>query len=210
MDIIADETSETGFARGGLAERASRALTAYRAGFPALMSEVVRETTPLLWHTIRAQGVDRETAEDLVQGVWLSFVRNIDAIRESDAVLQWLLVAARRAAWEAVRQRRAEAARRAVVEELERGTPAAERETAPTPDLQVLTAERDRTLWERYSLLPERCQELLKLVSLADRPDYKHIAAALDMPVGSIGATRGRCLAKLRTLLAGDDVWGTP
>ncbi|PFG34038.1 RNA polymerase sigma factor [Sanguibacter antarcticus] len=209
MGIIADETSETGFARGGLAERASRALTAYRAGFPALMSEVVRETTPLLWHTIRSQGVDREVAEDLVQGVWLAFVRNMDSIRESDAVLQWLLVAARRAAWESVRQRRAEAARRALVDDLDRATPdVAERE--PAPDVQVLTSERDRTLWERYSLLPERCQELLKLISLADRPDYKHISEALDMPVGSIGATRGRCLAKLRTLLAGDDVWGTP
>jgi len=173
------------------------------------MSEVVRETTPLLWHTIRSQGVDREVAEDLVQGVWLSFVRNMDTIRESNAVLQWLLVAARRAAWESVRQRRAEAARRAAVDDLETVTPGAAVATEPAPDARVLESERDRTLWERYSLLPERCQELLRLVSLADRPDYKHIADALDMPVGSIGATRGRCLAKLRTLLAGDDVWGT-
>jgi DNA-directed RNA polymerase specialized sigma24 family protein len=133
----------------------------------------------------------------------------MDAIRESDAVLQWLLVAARRAAWESVRQRRAEVARRAVVDELDREAPASAG-GEPAPDVQVLTSERDRTLWERYSLLPERCQELLKLISLADRPDYKHISEALDMPVGSIGATRGRCLAKLRTLLAGDDVWGTP
>jgi len=29
------------------------------------------------------------------------------------------------------------------------------------------------------------------------------------MPIGSIGPTRGRCLAKLRTLLASDPEWGT-
>jgi hypothetical protein len=35
------------------------------------------------------------------------------------------------------------------------------------------------------------------------------VAAKLGMPVGSIGPTRGRCLAKLRALLA-DDPEGSP
>jgi hypothetical protein len=34
------------------------------------------------------------------------------------------------------------------------------------------------------------------------------VAQALGMPVGSIGPTRGRCLAKLRLLLAADPHWG--
>ena len=34
------------------------------------------------------------------------------------------------------------------------------------------------------------------------RPDYTAIAADLDMPIGSIGPTRGRCLDKLRRELA--------
>jgi len=44
---------------------------------------------------------------------------------------------------------------------------------------------------------------------LADRPDYASIADALGMPVGSIGPTRGRCLAKLRSQLANDPAWQT-
>jgi DNA-directed RNA polymerase specialized sigma24 family protein len=32
-------------------------------------------------------------------------------------------------------------------------------------------------------------------------PSYDEVAAALDMPVGSIGPTRGRCLEQLRHLL---------
>jgi hypothetical protein len=33
------------------------------------------------------------------------------------------------------------------------------------------------------------------------------VAEALAMPVGSIGPTRGRCLAKLRAALTADPAW---
>ncbi len=59
-------------------------------------------------------------------------------------------------------------------------------------------------LWPAIGQLSARCQELLRIVAFAPRPDYAAVAAALGMPVGSIGPTRGRCLAKLRALLASD------
>jgi hypothetical protein len=40
------------------------------------------------------------------------------------------------------------------------------------------------------------------VVAFEDRPDYARLARSLAMPVGSIGPTRQRCLAKLRALLA--------
>ena len=49
--------------------------------------------------------------------------------------------------------------------------------------------------------LPERCQRLLRIVAFENRPDYARLAVDLGMPVGSIGPTRGRCLAKLRVAL---------
>ena len=52
--------------------------------------------------------------------------------------------------------------------------------------------------------LSERCQALLRIVAFEHRPDYTKIAADLDMPVGSIGPTRGRCLQKLRALIDDD------
>ena len=55
--------------------------------------------------------------------------------------------------------------------------------------------------------LPERCQTLLRVIAFAAKPDYAQIARALGMPVGSIGPTRGRCLAKLRLALAADPRW---
>ena len=42
---------------------------------------------------------------------------------------------------------------------------------------------------------------------MVDRPDYDVVGEALGMPHGSIGPTRGRCLAKLRALLLADPLW---
>lgn len=56
-------------------------------------------------------------------------------------------------------------------------------------------------LWSAVRRLAERCQRLLRVIAFEDRPDYARIAADLGMPVGSIGPTRNRCLAKLRALL---------
>jgi hypothetical protein len=55
--------------------------------------------------------------------------------------------------------------------------------------------------------LNPRCQALLRVVAFATKPDYAAISAALGMPVGSIGPTRGRCLSTLRAALSNDPRW---
>lgn len=187
----------------GLAASAAEAFAAYRAGDPHPLGDLVREVSPLLWHTVRAQGVDHDHAEDVVQGVWLALVRNADRIRDPHAVLQWLLVSARRAAWETVRRHREDERRLAATDLGLIDLPS----PAPAPDEPVLLAERDRTLWRAFRELSARCQEILRMVAMADRPDYRAIAAATGIPPGSVGVTRGRCLAKLRTILLSDETW---
>ena len=46
----------------------------------------------------------------------------------------------------------------------------------------------------------------MRVIAFAERPDYGRISAELGMPIGSIGPTRGRCLEKLRMLLAEGEV----
>lgn len=212
---MADSTQEAVRDPGelSLGDRAAYAVLDYRAGRPAALESVVREMTPLLWHTVRAQGVEPQAADDVVQDTWVALVRHMDTIAEPHAVLKWLLVTARRGAWEAVRRRRRDEQHRTELHDGPDPEGGAHREVPspdPSPDAVVATDDRDRTLWTVYQGLPGRCRELLRLVSLADRPDYKYISEAIGMPVGSIGATRGRCLAKLRTLLdesGADDTW---
>ncbi len=76
------------------------------------------------------------------------------------------------------------------------------------PERVALATAAQRVLWRNVAKLSERCRQLLRVIAFAERPDYATLSSALGMPVGSIGPTRGRCLAKLRMLLASDPEWG--
>ena len=188
-------------APGSLATRAAEAFVAYRSGETERMSELVDLMSPLLWHTARAQRADAALAEDVVQTAWLRLVDRADEISEPQAVMQWLLTTVRREAWRLVRQGDRARPESEVVDEV----------AAPLTDdpeaVSILT-ERQRVLWQHVAALSDKCRELLRVVAFADRPDYAAVAAALAMPVGSIGPTRGRCLHKLRTALVADARWG--
>ncbi len=49
--------------------------------------------------------------------------------------------------------------------------------------------------------LSPHCQRVMRMLMTDPAPSYAEVAAALDMPVGSIGPTRGRCLSALRDRL---------
>ena len=191
-----------GAVEDSLAVRAGRMFSAYRDGRDAAMGELVRALTPILWHTVRSTRLDTAAAEDVLQTVWLSLVRHGDTIAEPNAVLQWLVVSTRREAWRVSRVQD-----RARPEDVET-TRAGESDGEPEVGEQVAGAESDEVLWRHVQLLSERCQAMLRVIAFAAKPDYAQIARALGMPVGSIGPTRGRCLAKLRLALAADPQWG--
>jgi RNA polymerase sigma factor (sigma-70 family) len=190
-----------GTVEDSLATRAGRLFSLYRAGDEDQMAELVKILTPILWHTARASRLDAAAAEDVLQTVWLTLVRKADTITEPLAVLQWMVVTTKREAWRVARTQA-----RVRPEDLEvAGAP--QGEAAESVEDEVLRATSDHRLWQHVERLPERCRALLRVIAFADRPDYAELAQALGMPQGSIGPTRGRCLAKLRLALAQDPTW---
>jgi RNA polymerase sigma factor (sigma-70 family) len=184
------------------AERAVRlgdCLQRARLGERDALDEVVRELNPLLWHVARAQGLGLDEAADVVQTTWLALLRRLDEIRSPQALVVWLVTTARREAWRVRGRARRQVADGAALESLP--------DPGPQPGERLLADERDRALWRHFQRLPERCRALLRVVAHVDRPDYARVSEALGMPVGSIGPTRGRCLAKLREMLLADPVW---
>lgn len=192
----------TGDSTESLAQRAAEAFAAQREGDPDGMARLVEVLTPLLWHTARAQGLSQVQAEDVVQTTWLQLVKHADAVTDPRGILKWLLTTTRRESWALVRRSRREEVTDDLGEVLD-VAPA----TPNGPEQVVVRGHEQRVLWQHFATLSERCQQLLRVIALAERPDYAQVAEALGMPVGSIGPTRGRCLAKLRQELTSDPAW---
>ena len=181
-------------------ERAASLFVRWREGDSRAMDDLVRLMTPPLWHVVRAYGLDAALAQDVVQTTWLTLVRRHESILDPQAISGWLTMCARREAWRVSKlHRRADPTD---VDVLEAHLPAHE-----SAEQTAATQDASGRLWLAVGRLDERCQRLLRVVAFEDRPDYVRIAEDFQMPIGSIGPTRQRCLAKLRALLEGDG-WG--
>lgn len=172
-------------------ETAASLFGRWRDGESPALDDLVRLLSPMLWQVARATGLDRTTAEDVVQTTWLALVRSGESIAEPRAVAGWLCTTARREAWRVSKQ----STRQQPVED---ETIARKLPDEPAPESQVVLDDDNSRLWDCLGRLSERCQRLLRIVAAEARPDYSVIATELGMPVGSIGPTRGRCLEKLR------------
>jgi RNA polymerase sigma factor (sigma-70 family) len=182
--------------------RIARLVSAAQLGSEDALGEIVTEFSPMLWHIARAAGLSTGDAEDVLQTVWMRLVAHLDGIRTSAALAGWLVTTTKREAW-----RVRDAGRKQLPADTEMFT--ALPDPRPGSEEQVIADDQRRALWLAIGRLSKRCQELLRIIAFVPRPDYAAVAAELGMPVGSIGPTRGRCLAKLRALL-GIDPEGSP
>jgi RNA polymerase sigma factor (sigma-70 family) len=152
--------------------------------------ELVQRYAPLVWAIGRQFRLDTADIEDVGQTVWLALVDWLPRLREPAALPGWLVTTTRRECLRMV-----EAARKRGTRELPDDQP--QTETDPT-DKQVLAAELNAALRDAFAQLGSHCQQLLVLLMQTPRLTYAEIGARLDMPVGSIGPSRARCLARLR------------
>ena len=153
----------------------------------------------LVWSVARAHRLSPVDAADVVQTTWLRLVEHLGRLQEPERVGAWLATTARRECLRVLRH----SARQIPSEELPE-----EASNAPL-DAGLLSEERDRALWQAFGGLSARCQELLRVLVAEPPPSYEDVSAALDMPIGSIGPTRARCLERLRGLAEGEGVTAT-
>lgn len=165
------------------------------AGDSEAWERLVDQFSRLIWSITAEFRLVESDAADVVQTTWLRLLEHIGRLQYPDRVGSWLAATARHECLRSLAARK-----RLVI-----GHDQNDMEETPAPgpevDERLLAMERDQIVREAMSSLPNRWQRLLEML-MADPPvPYAEISDALGLPVGSIGPTRGRCLARLRVLL---------
>lgn len=158
-------------------------------------NQVIDDYTDLLWWIARGYRLDDATAADVVQTVWLQLVQHGRSIRDPEKLAAWLATTARRES-----QRRLAASRRQ--------RPTDEVDDRPAndcvgPEERAINEETTAAALAAFYQLGPSCRRLLALLCAVPPKSYEEISALLDLPIGSIGPTRQRCLAALRSEMKG-------
>jgi RNA polymerase sigma factor (sigma-70 family) len=164
-----------------------RAAEGDRQAWERLVDQYAR----LIWSITVEFKLAESDGADVAQTTWLRLLEHIDRIEHPERVGSWLAATARHECLRIL------AARKKVVlahdeEEVLFG---------PQADQRILADDRDQAVRDALSRLPRRWQRLLELL-MADPPaSYAEISGELGLPLGSIGPSRRRCLARLREQL---------
>lgn len=145
-------------------------------------------------------GLSREDAADISQLTFTIFMQSMDSLREDSRLGAWLATVARRHSWRLMEKNRREKARAS--EDL------AESDLADDGAAMLFGGDAPER-WETIEWLDQglskiggRCRKLITVLYFdEDEPSYIDVAKKLDMPMGSIGPTRARCLKRLREVL---------
>ncbi len=169
-------------------------ILACKKGQARAWDRLVAKYERLVFSIPRSYGLSREDAADVSQLTFTILIQSLDSLTEESNVKAWLATVARRHTWRMMERGRREGIGK-------------EEDLADTPWLHGNEKPSER--WETIdwldgglSKMSEPCQKLLKALYLDEvEPSYAEISERLNMPVGSIGPTRARCLQRLRMVL---------
>jgi RNA polymerase sigma factor (sigma-70 family) len=153
-----------------------------------------RRFAPLVLSVCRRYRLTQSDSDDVGQIVWLRLVEHLGLIRDPLALPGWIATTARNECLQVIKlRRRTEAADPMVDQRFNR------QETVE-PLERMHRLELHQALLAGLSQLSAHQRELMMLLIADPEIGYREIARRLDIPIGSIGPTRARCLQKLRSM----------
>jgi len=174
------------------------------AGDAAAWKKLLARYETVIWMIPRRFGLSEEDRAEVFQSVCLALYRGLPRLRQAAGLTRWVLTTAHRQSRDLARKRRREAP---LPDEKDVGDIPDE---APSPARLHEEASLRVAIRAAVDRLPPRCAELLQLLYLESIPlSYREVARRFDVPEGTVGPTRARCLARLRELLEKDLRGGT-
>jgi RNA polymerase sigma factor (sigma-70 family) len=173
-------------------------ISACRDGEEEAWDALVARYERLVYTIPSRYGLTPAEINDVFQSVWLALLKNLENLRQPDRIAAWLVTTTRRECWE---RRRGVNYEKVITSDLDDQIVRAKSEE-PSPDEIVATYEKHEALRRAMDQMDSRCRRLLRLLYFDPSiPSYADVATKLNMPIGSIGPLRARCLKKLRKIL---------
>lgn len=166
----------------------TRLVRAAAAGDARAWEALVRLAGPVVRRTAAGFKLTPADVDDVAQMTWLRAYGRLGTLREPEAFFGWMVVTARREALRVI-QRHSPELLTDDFSHLDEGV--------WTED-PAITGERAEAVQDAVDRLPEHQRRLLRWMLAHPGACYAEIAAELEMPIGSIGPTRERALARLR------------
>jgi RNA polymerase sigma factor (sigma-70 family) len=171
-------------------DRELRALVvAARAGDDRAWTVLVRRFDDQLRRIARSYRLAAVDVDDAIQATWVRVFTSIGRLESPGAIGAWLATTTRR---ECLRILQGPVRERLTDDPLLGDSPQTD-----TPEASLIAAERRAVLTSALDALPERHRRLMLLLCDDAHVDYRRISEQLEMPVGSIGPIRRRCLERL-------------
>ena len=178
-----------------------------RCGDAGAWGLLVKRYQRLVYTVALRMGLDAHGAADVFQTVFARLVEHLPRLSQPERLQAWIVTTAKR---EGLRMRQLSLRTVSMTRDADDGqgdtNPALEdtlADDAPGAEDQLAELQQLNLLRNGLDRLDPRCRDLLLLVFRDDdeRLPYDEVARRLNIPVGSIGPTRSRCLRKLRGLV---------
>jgi len=158
-------------------------------GSPLAWREIVERYSSLILAICHRYSIRDADAQDVCGAVWLRLVTGLTSIREPKALPGWLVTTSRHECLMLLRHH----GRQTPVDTWPAREPA-----DPGLDALLVADERRQTAHRVLAELPARDRRLLTMLFSDPPTPYRQISATLGIPVGAIGPTRARSLARAR------------
>lgn len=165
-----------------------------RNGDGSAWRELVDHYEPLLRRLARQYRLSGQDMDDAIQLTWLRCLEHIDQITHADRLRGWLATVCRRESIRLVTKGRREVALggQSVTWLVDQG------QEERDPGAEMARRDAHDRLSRAITALPEKQRLVLIELLKEENRGYLDLSRRLGLPVGSIGPTRQRAIARLR------------
>ena len=169
-----------------------------RAGDGTAWPLLVHRYQRLVYAIAQRAGLDDELAADVFQTVFLRLLQQLPRIADPGRLQAWIVTTAKREAWLQRERSQRTVSMTSTDPDSVDDEAWSVADGAPGPEDSLAQWQQLASVQRGLDRLDERCRQLLRALFGTESSAYEDVALRLDMPVGSIGPSRSRCLAKLR------------